>query len=202
MSRLLLLFAVLTLAAGCAVQPPQPVSDPAAVWASHQQRLARIDSWHLNGRLAIVTADEGWQTFIDWRQQGDSYTIRISGPFGQGAVSLEGNRDGVLLTDENGQREFAHDPEWLLWDRYGWRVPVASLRYWVLGLPAPGENIYTLDPYGHLGELEESIWKVKFRSYTESAGQVLPEKLNASNHQARIKLVVSDWQIQQGSGQN
>ncbi len=192
MSRIVpLLFLLL---AGCAATPvAPPVADPQQAWVDHQRRLAGVAAWQLGGRIAIRTEDEGWQAGIDWQQQEQAYLIQLTGPLGQGSLRLEG--DGRLVTLSSGDDTLVdEDAETLLYRQMGWRVPVAALRYWALGLPAPGAAEQELNPQGMLARLHQAGWNIEFRDYTRRGELTLPGRLFISNHSAQVRLVVDRWE--------
>jgi outer membrane lipoprotein LolB len=182
------------LLAGCAATPvAPPVADPLLAWSEHRRQLDRVNDWQLGGRIAIRTEDEGWQAAIDWRQQGEGYTIQLTGPLGQGSLRLQG--DGRLVTLSSGDEVLVdEDAEALLHRQMGWRVPVTALRYWALGLPAPGAAEQELNPQGLLGRLRQADWNIEFRDYTRRGGLLLPGRLFISNHNAQVRLVVDRWE--------
>jgi len=184
------------LLGGCSSTPPRPEPvDSQQAWQQHQQRLSALHDWRLTGRLGIQTGHEGWHASLDWRQQDSNYTIRITAPLGQGSLLLQGGAQGVLLQTSDGEVLSAEDPGQLLYQQLGWQVPVASLRYWVLGLPAPGKAIETLDAYGRLSHLQQEGWEIEFLDYEIQQGVELPGRVFVSNHQAKVRLVVSEWQL-------
>lgn len=193
----------LTLALlGCTTAPTRPpAADPERVWQERRAALAELDRWRLTGRIAIQTEGEGWHATLHWRQQQSRYDIRLIGPLGQGSVRLTGSPGRVVLRTEDGVSEAA-DPDWLLRRNLGWRVPVAALRYWVLGLPAPGPAAdRTLDPYGRLARLEQADWTIEFQEYERRNGYELPSRIAVRNHRARVRLVVGRWQPLQAEGE-
>lgn len=185
---------LLLLLAGCAATPElPPVADPSQAWADHQRRLAGVAAWQLGGRIAIRTEDEGWQAGIDWRQQEQAYLIQLTGPLGQGSLRLEG--DGRLVTLSSGEDTLVdEDAEALLYRQMGWRVPLAALRYWALGLPAPGAAEQELNPQGMLARLHQAGWTIEFRDYVHRGELTLPGRLFISNHRAQVRLVVDRWE--------
>lgn len=185
---------LLLLLAGCAATPElPPVADPSQAWADHQHRLAGVAAWQLGGRIAIRTEDEGWQAGIDWKQQDQDYLIQLTGPLGQGSLRLQG--DGRLVTLSSGDDVLVdEDAETLLYRQMGWRVPVAALRYWALGLPAPGPAEHELNPQGLLARLHQSGWTIEFRDYVRRGELTLPGRLFISNHRAQVRLVVDRWE--------
>lgn len=186
--------ALFLLLAGCAATPvAPPVADPLQAWAEHQRQLAGVISWQLGGRIAIRTEDEGWQASIDWEQRGQDYAIQLVGPLGQGSLHLQG--DGRFVTLSDGEATMVdEDAEALLYREMGWRVPVSALRYWALGLPAPGAAEPELNPQGQLGRLRQAGWSIEFRDYVRRDELTLPGRLFISNHRAQIRLVVDRWE--------
>lgn len=195
-SRSTLLGLALLLLAGCTGAPTrQPSLDREQAWQSRQQALGSLQNWSLNGRLGIQTGHEGWHVSINWQQRQNDYTIRITAPLGQGSLLLEGDATGVLLQTSDGESVRAEDPGQLLYQQFGWRVPVAALRYWVLGLPAPGEAQRSLDEYGRLSHLQQAGWEIAFLDYENRQGIELPGRVFVNNHNAKVRLVIGDWQL-------
>jgi outer membrane lipoprotein LolB len=195
-TRFTLLGLALLLLAGCTGAPPRPQPlDREQAWQLRQQALGSLHSWSLSGRLGIQTGHEGWHMSISWEQRQGGYTIRITAPLGQGSLLLEGDTSGVLLQTSDGESVRAEDPGLLLYQQFGWRVPVAALRYWVLGLPAPGEAQRSLDEYGRLSHLQQSGWEIDFLDYENRQGIELPGRVFVNNHNAKVRLVIGDWQL-------
>lgn len=197
-------FAVLTVAAallaGCAGVPSRtPAADPERAWAHHEAQLQGVQQWRLTGRLALRTADEGWHASLDWRQQADEYRMRLRAPLGSGSLQLQGDAAWVLLRTSDGEEAVSADPEGLLLEQLGWRVPVANLRYWVLGLPAPGTALRKLDEFGHLARLWQNGWEIEFLDYGRVGGVELPGKVFARRGDAEVRLVVGNWDLADAS---
>ena len=193
--RKLLLPLMLLWLAGCSVAPPLPQpDDPHSAWLTRKVELQHIDNWQLGGRLLIVTGHETWNTSINWRQQGEAYRIMLIAPLGQGSMKLEGDQYVVTLQPHDGEAVQHTDPEALLAQQLGWKVPVPSLRYWVLGLPAPGPHSIEVNGHGLLNTLQQGGWAIEFRDYHERHGLLLPGRIFANNHQAKVRLVIGNWQ--------
>jgi len=188
---------VLTLLlAACASQPPRP---PAAsrelAWQARQTQLHALSQWQLTGRLAIQSGDEGGTVTFIWQQHPDSYQMKLVAPLGQGSLQLEGGTDGVILRTSEGRSAVAADAETLLQSELGWRIPVRDLRYWVLGLVAPGNSTIELDQYGRLAKLTQDGWEVTFLDYTMEGSTELPARIFVTNHLARVRLVIKRWEL-------
>lgn len=198
--RKYLLILLVALEAGCASvpPPPPPVDNPAQVWQQRREELSRIAYWHLTGRLAVRNGDDAWNIHLDWQQRGDDYRIQLNGPFGAGKVRLIGNANGVELHDSDNHIFYADKPGELLAERTGVSMPVAGLRYWILGLSTPQQKQPPrLDDRGRLAYLEDDHWRVNFRRYTNVDGLQLPDKIFISKPAQTIdvRLVVDEWKL-------
>lgn len=188
-----LLMAVL---AGCAVQPPrQPATSREQAWQERQTLLQPLQRWRLTGRLAIRTGEEGGNATFIWQQNPDSFQMQLVAPLGQGSLQLNGDTQGALLRDGDGNSAVAADAETLLLQQLGWRIPVKDLRYWVLGLAAPGEAAIELDEFGRLARLRQDGWEVSFLDYTLEGAAELPARIFVTNHQAQVRLVIKRWEL-------
>lgn len=187
---------LMLLLGGCSSLPqPRPVPDRQLAWEEHQYRIAGLHDWSISGRLAIQSGHEGWHVTLNWRQQRQDYSILLVAPLGQGSLKLDGNAESVTLRTDEGQTVVDNDPAQLLEREFGWRVPVRSLRYWVLGVPAPGPREEQIDEFGRLSHLQQDGWAIRFLDYAPQQGVELPGRVFVSNHRARVKLVISNWEL-------
>ncbi len=184
------------LLAGCAVEPPrQPASSRELAWQERQAHLKEVQRWQLTGRLAIQSGDDGWNATLIWRQERERYRMQLVAPLGQGSLQLEGDDQQVELRTSEGDSAIAADPDTLIFNQMGWRVPVSALRYWVLGLPAPGAATTVVDEFGRLQRLQQAGWEVKFLDYTVQGASELPARLFIANHKAQVRLVIKRWEL-------
>lgn len=192
----LLVVLLMALLAGCAVEPPrQPASSRELAWQERQASLKPLHLWQLTGRIAIQTGDDGWNATLIWRQAQEQYRIQLVAPLGQGSLQLEGDPQQVELRTSEGNSAVAADPDTLIFNELGWRVPVSALRYWVLGLTAPGEASVVIDEFGRLNRLKQAGWEVEFLDYMVQGSQELPARLFVTNHQAQVRLVIKRWEL-------
>jgi outer membrane lipoprotein LolB len=192
MRRLLLPLAVLLSACGTVPSRP-PAADPESAWDAHRHAVLAVDAWRLNGRLGVLSDGAGWHASLFWHQDNGRYDIRIVAPLGQGSVRLVGDDSQVRLTTGSGEQAVAENPSRLLHERLGWRVPVEALRYWAIGLPAPGTAVKTLDERGRLATLHQAGWSIRFLDYQERTGLDLPGRIVANHPDAEVRLVVNAW---------
>ncbi len=186
--------AAFLLLAGCATMPKGVDLPPMSTWDERQAVLAEQPRWDFKGRMGVKAGDEGFNAKFYWAQHGDSFETTVSGPLGIGTVLIEGDERRVVLTDKDGEKTELVNPEAELWYRYGWTIPVGSLRYWALGIPDPRLPSETeFNDEGQLEVLHQGNWTVKISRYREAAGQLMPRTLTATNPDTRVRMVIDRW---------
>ena len=191
--RVFLLTSLLLLAA-CATTPRGVDLPDISSWELRNEVLGGIREWQFKGRIAVKAGDEGFNGKLNWAQRGASYDAAVSGPLGMGTVRIEGDGRSAVLTDKDGEATELEDVELELRWRYGWTIPVTSLRYWALGIPDPATPAETrVDSEGRLEFLEQSGWTVEVSRYAEGGGQQMPRILTAKNPDSRVRMVIDRW---------
>jgi len=184
----------LALLSGCAATRPSVELPEITTWELRQEVLGGLKDWEFRGRIAVKAGDEGFNGKFNWSQTGERFYATVGGPLGIGTVVIEGSDDAIVLTDKDGKKTALIDPEAELYYRYGWTIPVASLRYWALGIPDPRLPADTeLDEQGRLVSLVQSQWEVSISRYRENAGQEMPRTLTATNPDTRVRMVIDKW---------
>ena len=187
------LVAGLALLHGCAVERGVELPE-LSEWEVRERVLTGLSEWAFSGRIGVSAGDEGFNGRLRWRQTDDAFNASVSGPFGAGSVQIDGSRNGITVTERNGELTELHDPEYDLRVRYGWTIPVTSLRYWALGVPDPNSPAATeFDDDGQLARLEQRNWVVDIAQYREGGGQLMPRRITAVNADARVRLVIDSW---------
>ena len=187
------LLALVLFVAGCAA-PKGVLLPDIGDWETRQAVLGAQDDWEFSGRIAVRTGDEGFNGKLRYAQDGRGFMATVSGPLGIGTVRLEGDGRRVQLTDKDGNRTVLEDAERDLFLRYGWTIPVRSLRYWALGIPDPGLPAETtLGDDGQLRSLVQGGWQVDITRYGDGGGQLMPTRLKAASEQTRVKLAIHKW---------
>jgi len=188
-----LLLGLLALAACATTRPVVDLPDIDS-WETRRVVLGELREWQFKGRIAVKAGDEGFNGKFNWSQQNDTFSATVGGPLGIGTVRIEGDGQTVVLTDKDGAQTVLNDAELDLRYRYGWTIPVASLRYWALGVPDPAMSAVTeLDDAGRLSSLMQSNWKVEISSYRDGGGQQMPRILTATNPDTRVRMVIDQW---------
>ncbi|MCG6887652.1 MAG: lipoprotein insertase outer membrane protein LolB [Proteobacteria bacterium] len=192
---------VVLLLVGCAGPASIKPADPQQAWQARKLTLGQLAEWRMSGRVSIVRGSEVWYLNVRWSQHNANYDIYISGPLGTAPARLRGDYEQVALYDADQRVYTATNPERLLYDHTGIYMPVSGLRYWVLGLPDPGDNhtgSLVLDDYGRLTTLQQQDWQVLMSDYTDVGHLQLPERLEIRRNDVTVKLVVDDWRLTPG----
>ena len=183
-----------TWLSGCAATRPIIDLPELSTWEIRQSVLGSVSDWAFKGRIALKAGDEGFNGRFNWTQTGSDFFATVGGPLGIGTVKIMGDGREIILTDKDGVETALVDAERELYYRYGWTIPVTSLRFWALGIPDPSMLAKTeLDDSGRLTRLEQSNWVVTISRYRESAGQEMPRILTATNPDTRVRMVIDKW---------
>lgn len=185
-----------SLLGGCALfrGPDVPQQPSEGRWLERKAALERIDRFSLQARVAS-NGSLGMKGELRWQQNPDgSFDLRFAGPFGVGALSIAGNPTMVEVRSREGSQVTA-DPEGWLQRKLGWTLPIGGLRYWALGLPAPGSPAtIELDAEGEIAALEQDGWRLEYDEYQPAGPVSLPRRFQMAKPEVTIKLVADRWE--------
>ncbi len=184
MKRLLILALLLS---GCTQLPPLPPT-PAS----------QLDSWRLNGRIAVSSEHESWPPAnVYWQQQGSAYELRLN-MAGQGALLLKGNNNGVIMHTADKKIFKAANPDALFAEVLKLEIPVTNLHSWIRGFPAPHSSPqwYQLNETGRLRSLRQNGWEIDYKHYVNIRGIYLPKKIFLENNQFKVKIAITQWHLE------
>ncbi len=188
------------LTAGCAFVQERPSLPPdsrlgkQAAWEAHRQRLQRLQHWDFKARIAGKYNDEGFRVGVRWRQRRQQFDIGLHGLLGRRIAVISSREDGVQIDTAKGGRHFALSSEDWIRNLLGYSLPVNSLRYWVRGIPDPGQVYVSLqlDDRGRLQHLEQTGWRVDYKRYHDDE-PALPAFINLTNVDFTVKIVIDRW---------
>lgn len=181
----------LSLLAGCV---PAPRGDQPATYVERRDALMALDHWIMKGRIGVKLEQRGFTGAIHWTQNGERIEMRFHGPLGAAAFKLSGEPDDLVLETGNGERYLIDDAEGALDARLGWSVPVAAMRYWLLGLPyPPWPAMEQLDDEGRLVRLQQNDWTIDYDRYAADQNWIMPRKLLIQSSEVNVRLSVHDW---------
>lgn len=184
---------------GCAIIRKPPSSAPGiengVAWQQRQASMTDFDNWSMQGRVATGQL-LGWTGNLSWRERGEHFDVRLSGPLGAGGMRANGTLDQVEIQTDDGRHFVTSDPDALVKKALGWSFPLEPLRYWARGVPAPGDyQKISVDDQGRLKSLRQDGWTLSYLDYTQPAGAPasLPRRVVLDNGDTRIRLVVDRW---------
>jgi outer membrane lipoprotein LolB len=151
--------------------------------------------WKAEGRLGVKSPQGAWNANLFWEHENSQDRLRVSGPFSQGVVSIILQKDLIYINEGNGKIETTRDPSESIKRRLGFEVPVESLRFWMMGLPAPDEDY--LQPVENQDSARRGFtqrgWSLAFEQFVPLAGESVPQRILLQGNQVRLKLIIDSW---------
>jgi outer membrane lipoprotein LolB len=185
--------AVALLATGCATLPE---AGSAGDWPARRTALQSLERWTLDGRMAVAAGSEGFSGGLSWRQDGAQAAIELRAPLGGGAIAIDVAGEAITVTDRDGTTLAGEDARRLVARHIGTTLPVAELRYWLLGVPAPGSpHRESLGADRRLASLEQSGWRIGYTAYRGVGEVVLPSRLEITTDGLRLRVLIADWRL-------
>ncbi len=161
-----------------------------------------LPGYQFDGRAAVRVGEDGSTPSLSWRQQAAESRLRLTSPIGTGGLILRYSPDSLRITSSRGEEYSGDEAAAILSDQLGFVPPFDALRYWVLGLVAPGEapTDRQTNAAGRVAEMTQLGWHIRYERWTALAtrtGEVqLPQLLTATHAEVRLKLVVNRWKLQ------
>lgn len=167
----------------------------------HTRNLSQLTHWQIAGKIRLKTAESSDSANIQWLQRGDSYTLTLSGPFGQTGAMLEGTPYQVVLTIPDEGSFADRSPESLLYNHFGWDLPLSSLFYWVRTLPAPGSDYQSeLNNEQQVARLKQDGWDIRYDRYrpvnnSDTATPKLPGRMKIAKGKLELTFIINQWSL-------
>jgi outer membrane lipoprotein LolB len=95
--------------------------------------------------------------------------------------------DGTTLESQAAWDELEH--------RLGAPVPAGSLRYWILGIAAPGEHEWHPADAQGMTALDQAGWRIEYQQYSAESGARVPTRIRAASGDTRVRIVIDRWQL-------
>jgi outer membrane lipoprotein LolB len=157
---------------------------------SAQSELYDLQRWGFEGRIAVVSKSDVAQASINWEHSPDEDLIKLSGPLGQGAVTIQLNSTGVTIDRGGGDVKTSTNPEEFINQQVGLFVPVKSLRYWVIGVPEKSQEVTTIE-----SGFEQAGWRNQYKTMQPVSGHVLPRNMTVTKDSVKLKLFIDQWML-------
>jgi len=193
--RALSLLVAVVLVAGCAATPRAPVVPGAVVDPE------RLTEWTATGRLAIAADGQGGSGTFVWQQRAAATELTLRGPLGSGALRILRDGESLSVSDGEGRSLDAAQAREQIRARLGTDLPLDQLRFWMLGLAAPGIPAEVSDRREvPVRVIDQSGWRVSYEQFIAAQGWSLPARMTAASGAVRIRVVVNEWRAQPAGG--
>lgn len=194
-----LVAAILLFAGGCATT--RDSDSPATDWDSYRDHATSITRWNLSAKVALRWSGGAESASLAWSQRDGHSEVELSGPFGAGAVRIT-HDDDVLQVERGGERRvYDSSTPATLAAATGWPIPVDALRFWLRGLPDPGQALDGLIlEQGRAREIHQGGWVVSYADYTAAAAGTLPSRLELTRAADGISLRLVNGRWVTGDG--
>ncbi|RLM22851.1 lipoprotein localization factor LolB [Brenneria alni] len=196
----LLPLASLLLVACSLHQPPSPGKSPTSPeWQRHQQSVQQLSQYQTRGSFAYISDSKKLYARFFWQESSSQrYRLLLTNPLGSTELELNVQPDSVQITDNQGKRYVGKDAEYMVQQLTGMAIPLNNLRQWILGLPGEADD-FSLDDQYLLNKLTyrqgNQNWTVSYQSYNRKVNPPLPENLELTQGEQRIKLKMDNWTV-------
>ena len=188
---------LLAMLAGCRTAPPPTVvlgPGADAPWSQQRAALEKLDRYSLAGKVAVAANGQGFSAAMRYAQQPQSADLALDGPLGIGGLRVALREKGLEVTNSRGEALDGEAARAELERRLGFELPLGELRWWLLGLPAPGPSVPDAVPGSdELRGFTQNGWRVSINTRTPALGFSLPQRLTAERDGAKLKLFVDRW---------
>lgn len=171
-----------------------PAIDPSLIGAATTNLP---EQWGLQAKLGIRTTTDSGSVTLNWQQRDQDYRIRIQGPLGKGNATITGNDQRVTIERPGKPTVESADIHALLYETFGWTLPIEDFKYWVRGIANPQRPVQAADYQapGILNRLEQSQWRLRYSRYQTVGKWALPGLIKADQENARLTLIIREWQL-------
>ena len=172
--------------AACVTQP-QHIVGAASIRSAKE--LAR---WQANGRMGISTPEQSGSGGFVWEQDHQTSQIQLRGPVGVGSLSVSIEGALLRLVARDGTYYDADVAIQQMQNQLGTELPVTQLRFWLIGMPAPGIHQWQ---DVEQNQLEQDGWQISYQQWAQRADLRLPLRLVLTRDEVRIVLVIQTWRL-------
>jgi outer membrane lipoprotein LolB len=192
MLRKLLWVALAVMLTSCRTVPVR--ENVVQAWDARKPQLQTRDRFELKGRVAVAAGGEGFNAHLRWIQDGRQTRMWLDGPLGAGGVQVTSDGGAISIVTSHGDHLNNDAARAELANRLGFEPPLDSLRYWILGVPEPGQpDQESLDAQQRLSALQQNGWQIDYTDYMSVGGEWLPSKLTLQREGIRVRVIVDGW---------
>ena len=148
-----------------------------------------FDEWNASGRFVVIYEKESINAKFTWKQETEEFELRILNSLGLRSIVFRGNNQGINSIDGAASDDIIANEDLLE------LIPLSEMRFWLTGNPNPmiEFSLYTKDSENI--SFTQSGWNVKILENREIDSFYFPGKINISNSESSITILISDWKI-------
>jgi outer membrane lipoprotein LolB len=152
--------------------------------------IAPGPAFELAGRIAVRYQERAFSSALRWKQDAQGDDIWLTAPLGQTIAHLQADAGGATLTAADQRQYRAGSIESLTRSALGWALPVGGMRYWVLGLAAPGMALSAIERDGanRLAHFTQDDFQIAV-NYADPVA-TRPSRIEVAGAGAEIRLVI------------
>jgi len=178
---------------------PEPrVPSAQAQWQRHQDAVLALGTWRAKGKVAYRLPDEGGSANLAWTQVQDQTEARLSGPLGAGSTVIRNDGPLISVLRDGIERRYPADAAPWLSNGALLPIPIASIPFWLRGVPDPAAPAATLEVAGGLARrIEQDGWVVSIETYKEQDALMLPARLRieAPSIGLTLRTILREWRL-------
>jgi len=181
---------------GCVtVTPVITKQDADQIWQARSEYLYQQNHWTVHLALIGVTAEQKFKTRAIWEQKGDRYTIKLRDFIGRTVAIIDGSPEAVSAKTSKGEQFKGDNAEQLIKQLFDIQIPVAGMRYWLLGLPKPNVEIkqLALNDQGLAEQVNQQGWAMSYPYYLEYDPFKMPSQILLAYDDIDLTVKVSQW---------
>ena len=148
-----------------------------------------FDEWNASGRFIITHEKESINAKFIWKQETEEFELRILNSLGLRSIVFRGNNQGINSID------VAASGDIIAYEDILELIPLGEMRFWLTGNPNPMIKFSTYSKDSENISFIQSGWNVKILENREIDSIYFPEKINISNSESSITILISDWKI-------
>ena len=184
------MLAVASLLSACAVLP--------GMRDDTQPRSAAFD---ILGRVLVAYGSNAFTANLRWLHAPERDELWLLTPTGQALVHIVDTARGATLTSMDQTAYHAGNVEALTKQALGWELPLGRLQHWVRGTPVPELAVGAAerDGDGRYVKFTQDGWEVSYVYYAAPEQEGQPRRVELSNGENRIRLVIDSWRREPGA---
>jgi outer membrane lipoprotein LolB len=156
--------------------------------------LADVDHWKLNAKLGIRTPQKAQSISLIWQQLASDYSIKLHGPMGFGAATIDGNQQQATI--KRGSKVLSGNPDNLAAELLAVPLSIDALNWWIKGLTSPNHpkaTDITIQENGKISSFEQNGWQLQFSGAYKIGPYTLPKKITGRRGELSFKLAITQW---------